>query len=158
MLKNKIYKYLSVEIFKNFVTILFTFTAIAWAVRSVNFLDLMVEDGHSSSIYFKYSLLNLTTIMSRFVPLSILLSLTISIIKFERQQELLILWSSGLSKIKIVNVFLSVAFLITLFQLLLSSFINPFFLNKSRHMLSETQSLQINSVLKSNDFFYRKKG
>ena len=152
MLKNKIYKYLSVEIFKNFVTILFTFTAIAWAVRSVNFLDLMVEDGHSSSIYFKYSLLNLTTIMSRFVPLSILLSLTISIIKFERQQELLILWSSGLSKIKIVNVFLSVAFLITLFQLLLSSFINPFFLNKSRHMLSETQSLQINSVLKSNDF------
>ena len=46
MLKNKIYKYLSSEILKNFITILLTFTAIAWVVRAVNFLDLMVEDGY----------------------------------------------------------------------------------------------------------------
>ena len=152
MLKNKIYKYLSAEILKNFITILLTFTAIAWVVRAVNFLDLMVEDGFSSSIYFKYSLLNITTIMSRFVPLTFLLSLTISIIKFEKQQELLILWTSGLTKIKIVNVFLLLAFYITIFQLILSLFINPYLLNKSRSLLSNSEELQINTVLKSNDF------
>ena len=42
MLKNKIYKYLLTEIVKNFFTILLTFTAIAWTVRAVNFLDLMI--------------------------------------------------------------------------------------------------------------------
>ena len=47
MLKNKIYKYLTLEIFKSFLTILFAFTTIAWTVRAVNFLDLMVEDGYS---------------------------------------------------------------------------------------------------------------
>jgi len=152
MLKNKIYNYLSIEIIKNFITILLTFTAIAWVVRAVNFLDLMVEDGYSSSIYFKYSLLNITTIITRFVPLAFLLSLTISIIKFERQQELLILWTSGLTKIKIANIFLSIAFFVTLFQLVLSLYINPFLLYKSRSLLSDTQSLQINTILKSNDF------
>ena len=56
------------------------------------------------------SLLNITSIMTRFVPLSFLLSLTISIIRFERQQELMILWTTGLAKIKVANVFLFVGF------------------------------------------------
>jgi len=152
MLKNKIYKYLSNEILKNFITILLTFTAIAWVVRAVNFLDLMVQDGFSSAIYFKYTALNITTIMTRFVPLSFLISLTISIIKFERQKEFLILWTSGLTKVKVANIFLSIAFFITLFQLILSLFINPFLLDKSRSLLRESGELQYNSVLKSNDF------
>ncbi len=152
MLKNKIYKYLFGEIFKNFITILLTFTAIAWVVRAVNFLDLIVENGYSSTIYFKYALLNITTIITRFIPLSFLLSLIISIVKFEKQRELLILWTSGLSKIKIANIFLLIAFYVTLFQLVLSVFINPFLLNKSRSLLSETEGLQYNSVLKTNDF------
>ena len=93
MLKNKIYNYLAGEIFKNFITILLTFTAIAWTVRAVNFLDLMIEDGFSVYIYFKYSLLNISTIVTRFIPLSFLLSMVICILKFERQQELMILWT-----------------------------------------------------------------
>jgi len=152
MVKNKIYKYLLSEVIKNFITILLTFTAIAWVVRAVNFLDLIVEDGYSSVIYFKYSLLNITTIITRFVPLSFLLSLVISIVKFEKQRELLILWTSGMAKIKIANIFLLIAFFITLLQLILSLFINPFLLNKSRSLLSDTEGLQYYSVLRTNDF------
>ena len=152
MLKNKIYKYLCSEIFKNFITILLSFSAIAWVVKAVNFLDLMVEDGYGSIIYFKYTLLSLTTIITRFIPLAFLLSLTISIIKFERQQEWLILWTSGLAKVKIANIFLLISFIVTLTQLILSLFINPFLLNKSRFLLSNMESLEINTVLRSNDF------
>ena len=152
MFKNKIYNYLSVEIFKNFITILFTFTAIFWTVRAVNFLDLMIEDGFSAVIYFKYSLLYISSILTRLIPLSFLLSIIISIAKFERQQELLILWSIGVNKIRIANIFFLIGFLIALFQITFSLFINPYTLNKSRAMLRETESKQINSVLRSNDF------
>ena len=152
MLKNKIYNYLSAEIFKNFITILLTFTAIAWTVRAVNFLDLMIEDGYPANIYLQYSLLNISTIVTRFVPLSFLLSLIISIAKFERQQELMILWTSGLNKIKITNFFLLIGLIIALFQITLGLVVNPFSLNKSRSLLRETDVMQINSVIKSNDF------
>ena len=158
MLKNKIYKYLSVEIFKNFVTVLFTFTVIAWTVRSVNFLDLMIQDGYSASIYFKYSLLNIFTIITRFVPLAFLLAIIMSISKFERQQELLILWSVGINKIKITNVFLLIGFFIAFLQTILSVFINPYTLNESRSLLRGTESKQINSILKSGDFSDNFKG
>ena len=158
MLKNKIYKYLSNEILKNFITILLTFTAIAWTVRAVNFLDLMIEDGFSVYIYFKYSLLNISTIVTRFVPLSFLLSMIISIAKFERQQELLILWTTGTNKIKIANIFFFIGFSIALLQIILGVIVNPLTLNKSRALLRETQTKQINSVLKSNDFSDNFKG
>ena len=94
MLKNKIYSYLFNEILKNFITVLLTFTAIAWTVRAVNFLELMVDDGYNSLVYFKYSVLNIPNIVARFVPLSFLISLTISIIRFEKKQELLNLFQS----------------------------------------------------------------
>ena len=152
MLKNKIYNYFFIQILKNFITILLTFAAIAWVVRAVNFLDLMVEDGFASSVYFQYSLLNITTIVSRFVPLAFLVSLTISIVKFERQQELVILWTSGFSKIKVANIFLLIAFFITLFQLILSLLVNPYLLGSSRFLLNNQKGSQINSILKSNEF------
>ena len=108
MLKNKIYKYFTFEILKEFLTILFAFTAIAWTVRAVNFLDLIVEDGHSIKTYLTFSLLNLTNIVTKFIPLTFFIALTVSIAKFERQNEFLILWTAGLNKIKIVNLFFNI--------------------------------------------------
>jgi len=152
MLENKIYKYLSIEIFKNFIIILLTFTSIAWTVKAVNFLELMIEDGYSGTIYLKYTLLNIFTIITRFVPLSFLLSLIISITKFERQQELLILWTMGLNKIKIANIFFLISCVLVLFQVALGLVINPLTLNKSRALLRETETKQINSMLRINNF------
>ena len=59
MLQNKIYQNYLLEIFKTFVTILFSLTVIAWTVRAVNFLDLIVENGYPLVTYFKYSILNI---------------------------------------------------------------------------------------------------
>ena len=85
MLKNKIYKYFTIEIIKTFFTILFALSAIAWTVRAVSFLDLVVENGHSIITYLLFSLLNVTNIITKFIPLSFLLALILTILKFEKQ-------------------------------------------------------------------------
>ena len=54
MFKSIIYKYFFSEVAKSFLIVLFTFTAIAWTVRAVNFLDLVSDDGHSLNVYFYY--------------------------------------------------------------------------------------------------------
>ena len=81
---------------------------IAWTVRAVNFLDLIVDSGYSTSTYFIYSILNLTNIMTKFIPLSFLLALLLTIIKLERQNEFLVLWTSGVAKSKITNLFFKI--------------------------------------------------
>ena len=55
MLQNKIYQNFIKEILKTFFVILFGLTLIAWTVRAVNFLDLIVEDGYSVNTYFFFN-------------------------------------------------------------------------------------------------------
>ena len=98
MLQNKIYQNYIIEIFKTFLTILFGLSIIAWTVRAVNFLDLIVENGYPVITYFQYSFLNLFGILTKFIPLSFLLALTIFIVKQIQENELIILWTSGVKK------------------------------------------------------------
>ena len=152
MLKNKIYKYFSLEILRNFLVILFAFSSIVWTVRSVNFLELIVDNGHSVKTYLYFSFLNLSNVVTKLIPISFFFALLVSIIKFDRQNELLSLWTSGVSKIKLVNLFFFLSILIFLLQLFFAVFITPSALNKSREIVRTSDIGSINSLIKSNDF------
>ena len=67
MLQNKIYQNFIKDILKTFLVVLFGLSIIAWTVRAVNFLDLIVENGYSVSTYFYYSFLNITGILTKFI-------------------------------------------------------------------------------------------
>ena len=152
MLQNKIYLNFFIEIIKNFFVILFGLTIIALTVRAVNFLDLIVESGYPPSIYFKYSFLNLFGIAPKFIPLSFLLALTLFILKHIQDSEFVILWTSGVKKIKIVNLFFYTSLLIFALYLMLSSFIAPLALNKSRLLLAKENLNSFLPTIKSSQF------
>ena len=137
MLQNKIYQNFAKEIITTFIIILFGLSVIAWTARAVNFLDLIVENGYSVSTYFQYSLLNLFGILTKFIPLSLLLSLVIFITKQNEENEFTILWTSGVKKIKIANLFFLISIFILFFYLLFSTFLTPLALNKSRAILGK---------------------
>ena len=77
MLQNKIYQNFIKEILKTFFVILFGLSVIAWTVKAVNFLELIVESGYSIPTYFQYSILSLFGIIPKFIPLAFLLALII---------------------------------------------------------------------------------
>ena len=152
MLSNKIYKHFFIELSKYFFLVLFTFTAIVWAVQAVNYLDLIVDDGHAVSVYLGYSLLNISKILTKFIPLSFLLAVFLTILKFEDENEFMILWTAGLNKIRVVNFFLIVSFLVTLLQITLASTINPKVLNFSRSLIRDSNLDFISTMIKTNQF------
>ena len=149
MLQNKIYLNYLKEIFQTFFAILFGLTLIALTVRAVSFLDLIVENGYPINVYFQYSFLNLFGIATKFIPFSFLLSITIFIGKHINDKELIILWSSGVNKISLVNLFLFVSILIFILNLIISSILAPYTLYKSRLLLSDEQ---INSILPQSEY------
>ena len=152
MFSNKIYKHFFLELSKFFFIVLFTFTAIVWTVQAVNFLDLIVEDGHAVTLYLQYSLLNIPKIITKFIPLSFLLALLLTILKLESENELLILWTSGLNKIKVINFFIKVSVLVTLLQFFLAGFINPNVLNFSRSLIKSSNLDFLSTMVKTNQF------
>jgi len=137
MLTNKIYQNFTKEILKTFLVILFGLSIIAWTVRAVNFLDLIVENGYSIVTYFQYSFLNLVAILTKLIPLSFLLSLMIFLVKQIQDNEFIILWTSGVKKLKIVNLLFFVSIFVLFFYIIFSAFVTPYALNKSRNLLNK---------------------
>ena len=152
MLQNKIYQNYSFEIIKLFITILLSLSLIAWTVRAVNFLDLIVESGYSLITYFEYSILNIFGIITKFIPLSFLLAITIFILRQIQENEFIILWTSGVKKIQIVNLFLFISIIITIFHLFFSIILAPAALNKSRHLLSNQNFTSLLPTFKIQKF------
>ena len=152
MLQNKIYHNYSLEIIKLFITILLSLSLIAWTVRAVNFLDLIVESGYSVLTYFEYSLLNVFGIITKFIPLSFLLAITIFILRQIQENEFIILWTSGVRKIQIVNLFLFISLILTVFHLFFSIILTPAALNKSRSLLSNQNLTSLLPAFKIQKF------
>ena len=97
-MKKTIYKYIFYEFTRYFIITLFALAAIIWSVQAVNFLDLVTEDGHAFTVYFLYSLLTLSKIFTKLIPFSFLIASVFTILKLEKDNELIALWTSGLNK------------------------------------------------------------
>ena len=151
-MKKTIYKYFFYEFVIYFTIILFALAAVVWTIQAVNYLDLVIEDGHSFRIYFYYSLLTLSKVLTKLIPFCFLLAIILTIIKFERDNELIVLWTSGLNKIHIVNLIFRISVLVMLLQLLLTTIFNPILLNFSRTLLKNSELQFIPSLLKAKQF------
>ena len=152
MLQNKIYQNFFIEIFKTFLVILFGLSIIALTVRAVNFLELVVDSGYPITTYFEFSFLNLFGILPKFIPLSFLIALILFIVKHIQDSEFVILWTSGVKKIRIVNLFFCTSLIVLIFYLIFSNFLTPLALNKSRQLLGKDQLNSFLPTVRSQQF------
>ena len=151
-MKNRIYRYFFHEFISYFAVILFASTAVIWTIQAVNFLDLVTEDGHAFRIYLLYSFLTVSKVITKLIPFSFLIASILTILKFEKDNELIIFWTSGLNKIYIVNLVFRISLLIMFLQLTMSTIIAPKTLNLSRTLLKNSELQFVPSLLKEKQF------
>ena len=82
-----------------FLISLLSTSIIVWVFQAVNFLDVMIEDGRSFLIYIYYSALNLPKIITKILTFALFFSFFYVLSKYEINNELIILWNSGVNKI-----------------------------------------------------------
>ena len=151
-MKNTIYKYIFYEFLRYFSLTLFAFAIIVWTIQSVNFLDLVTEDGHAFITYFKYSILTISKVFTKLIPFCFMLSLILTITKLDKDNESIAIWTAGLNKIYIVNLIFRISIVIMLLQLFLTSLINPSTLNFSREIIKNSELQFVSSMMKERQF------
>ena len=147
-----IYKYFFYEFVRYFIATLFALSVIVWSVQAVNHLDLVTEDGHAFAVYFLYSFLTLSKVLTKLIPFCFLIATVFTLLKLEKDNELMALWTSGLNKIYVVNHLMRVSILIMFLQLVLTTAINPNLLNLSRSILKNSQLEFVSSMFKERQF------
>jgi lipopolysaccharide export system permease protein len=85
----------------------------------------MIEDGRDYTIYINYSLLNFPKILSKLFPFVLFFSIFHITSKFENNNELLILWNFGVTKIELINFIFRFSLILMIFQISLASLIIP---------------------------------
>ena len=140
------------DILKFFFIISLSLGLIVWVMQSVNYLDLITEDGHGLAVYFSYSALNLPKVLTRILPFVFFISLFYQISQYENRNELVIFWINGISKIQFVNVLIIFSILITCFQIFLGSYVAPLTQNKARSFLKNSNIDFFPSLIKEGKF------
>jgi lipopolysaccharide export system permease protein len=124
-MKKIIYRKLLQDCLIFFFLALFGISTIIWVFQAVNFLDIMIEDGRNYNVYLDYTLLNFPKIISRILPFALFFSFSYTFIKYEANNEMIIFWNHGVSKISVVNFFFWISILIMLVQIILLSIVVP---------------------------------
>ena len=151
-MKKLIFKKFAKDVFQFFLLVSISFSLIVWVIQAVNFLDLVIEDGHGFNIYFLYTLLSLPKVFSKILPFIYFVSLFYIILKYENDNELIIFWSIGIKKIEFINVLLKFSIFYLILQLLLTTYIVPITLDKARSYIRTSNVDLFSSIVQEKKF------
>ncbi len=125
---------------------------IVWIIQAVNYLDLVSEDGHSLKVYFFYTIFSLPKILSNILPFMYMISLFYVIIQYEINNELIIYWINGITKLNFINVIIKISIIYFLIQLILTNLIVPYSLDKGRSYFRTSNIDLFSSIIKEKKF------
>jgi len=130
----------------------FAVTIIVWVIQAVNYLEFVTEDGHSFKIYFYYTLLSLPKIFNKLLPFMFFFSIFFNLLKYEEQNQTLIFWTNGISKIKFLNVILKYSIIFLMLNFLFSIFIVPNAQDKARSYIRKSNIDYLPFLIKPKKF------
>ncbi len=107
-----------------FITLI-SASIVIWVFQSVNYLDIMIEDGRDYLVYLNFSVLNFPKILSKIFPFVLFFTLFYITTKYELNNELMIFWNFGVHKMEIINLIFKLSIFLTLLQIVFTSLIVP---------------------------------
>ena len=124
-MKKILFRKLLIDYLSFFLIALLSSSIVVWVFQAVNYLDIMIEDGRDYTIYINYSLLNFPKILSKLFPFVLFFSIFHITSKFESNNELIILWNFGVTKIELINFIFRFSLILMMIQIIFSSLIIP---------------------------------
>ena len=147
-----IFRKLIIDISLRALIITFTIGLIVWIIQAANYLDFVIDDGHNFTIYFYYNLFNFPKIIHRILPFVFGISVFFELIKYERNNELLIFWTNGVTKKKFISNLINFSLIVMFIQILLGSFISPTSQLKAREFLKNSNMDFLPNLIKQGKF------
>jgi len=108
---------------------------IVWVIQAVNYLDFISQDGHGFRVYFSYTLFNFPKIIHRILPFVFFVSLFYQINRYELRNELIIFWSTGISRFQFTKIIMGFSLFFLIFQVVIGSYLSPSSLDKARNFI-----------------------
>ncbi len=147
-----IFRKLIIDITQRALIITFSLGLIVWIIQAVNHLDFVIDDGHNFKIYFFFNLYNFPKIIHRILPFVFAISLFFELLKYEKNNELLVFWTTGISKKRLINNLIKFTLVVTIVQIIIGGFVSPSSQFKARLFLKESNMDFLPNLIKQGKF------
>ena len=147
-----LFRKLILDISLRALIITFTIGLIVWIIQAANYLDFVIDDGHNFTIYFYYNLFNFPKIIHRILPFVFAISVFFELIKYEKNNELLIFWTNGITKKKFISNLINFTLIVMFLQILIGSIISPSSQLKAREFLKNSNMDFLPNLIKQGKF------
>ena len=147
-----LFRKLILDISLRALIITFTIGLIVWIIQAANYLDFVIDDGHNFAIYFYYNLFNFPKIIHRILPFVFGISVFFELIKYERNNELLIFWTNGITKRRFISNLINFSLIVMFLQILIGSVISPSSQLKAREFLKNSNMDFLPNLIKQGKF------
>tara|TARA_B100000989_G_C19510312_1_gene458656 strand:- start:911 stop:2035 length:1125 start_codon:yes stop_codon:yes gene_type:complete len=147
-----LFRKLILDISLRALIVTFTIGLIVWIIQAANYLDFVIDDGHNFTIYFYYNLFNFPKIIHRILPFVFVISVFFELIKYERNNELLIFWTNGITKKRFISNLVNFSIIVMFIQIILGSIISPSSQLKAREFLKNSNMDFLPNLIKQGKF------
>ena len=147
-----LFRKLILDISLRALIITFTIGLIVWIIQAANYLDFVIDDGHNFAIYFYYNLFNFPKIIHRILPFVFGISVFFELIKYERNNELLIFWTNGITKRRFISNLINFSLIVMFLQIMIGSIISPSSQLKAREFLKNSNMDFLPNLIKQGKF------
>ncbi len=149
---NILFKYLFRQVFYPFLFFTAVLTMMIWLTQSLKMLDLIINGGQSFATFFYLVILVLPSMLTVILPVALFCGVLYGLHRFYSESEVVVMWSSGMSRWHMLAPVLGVALLVTAANFAMSVYLMPLGYRNMKDRIYEIRSDLAASFIREGQF------
>ena len=126
--------------------------------ESLNFLDLIVNQGQSTAVFVKITLLGLPGLVSMMMPIAIFAASLVALNRLQTEQELVVCFAGGMSRWRVISPVLRLAVMAATVSLVINLWLVPLCERAQREELYKVRTDLASTLIRPGRFTQPSKG
>ena len=134
------------------------FSTVMLLGQSLEALDLIVNQGQSAAVFLKITLLNLPSLVSMILPITIFVASLVALNRLQTEQELVVCFAGGMSRWRVISPVLRLSVMAAIASLVINLWIQPLCARALREELYKVRTDIASSLVQAGQFTQPSKG
>ena len=134
------------------------FSTVMLLGQSLRALDLIVNQGQSAAVFVKITLLNLPSLVSMILPITIFVASLVALNRLQTEQELVVCFAGGMSRWRVISPVVRLAVMAAIVSLAINLWIQPLCARALREELYKVRTDLASTLVQAGQFTQPSKG
>jgi lipopolysaccharide export system permease protein len=134
------------------------FSAVMLLGGSLQYLDLIVNQGQSAAVFVKVTLLGLPSVVSTILPITIFVASLVALNRLQTEQELVVCFAGGMSRWRVISPMVRLAVMAAIVSLAMNLWVSPLCTRMQREELFKVRTDLASTLVQAGHFSQPSRG